>query len=137
MSMCENENTIAVRAKRNIYLKQFVVLEQLGARLFAVVAAILLILVSGCQTLTEEQKKSALVGVVNGHKQYSIEYAYNRFLSRGLQERQINSLALQYCPDQHVIVDRERVRETESQYYISGVLMRQVYYIDRVIVQCG
>ncbi len=92
--------------------------------------------VAGCRTLSEADKQAAHVGKINGRDTYAFEFVYNRFLVGSMQERQINATSKLYCTSGSSIIKRERVRETESQYYISGVLMRQKYYIDRIQIRC-
>jgi len=103
---------------------------------FKVIAVTLITLISGCRTLSETEKQAAFVGKSNGRDLYAFDFAYNRFLLTSMQNRQIKALSNLYCEEGAEVKKRERIRESESQYYISGVLMRQKYYTDRIVIQC-
>ena len=104
-------------------------------RLLSVVLTVgVLASVAGCRTLSEAYKQAAHVGKINGRDTYAFEFVYNRFLVGSMQERQINANSKLYCTSGSSIIKRERVRETESQYYISGVLGSVDIYLKAMIV---
>jgi len=103
---------------------------------FAIFVSILMVSISGCRTLSETEKQAAFVGKSSGRDLYAFDFAYNRFLVASMQNRQIKALSNLYCEAGSEVNKRERIGESESQYYISGVLMRQKYYTDRIVIQC-